>query len=167
MTEKEKILEELSKYILTEMAITKQKLIEDLIDLIPVIIQHLILIMLFPDNQEINHWKGEIKGNTFKYRKMKHNKKYPTYDDLKTDYLQTVYEEVDDQLEADISEAYRKEDKYLDYYVPIDDINLTLMRNLIKSYFEFVCKNINPNNGTVDENLIYNKLDNIIKWYNS
>ena len=167
MTEKEKILEELSKYLLTEMAVSKQKLINDLIDLIPIVIQHLILIMLFPQNQEINHWKGEIKGNTFKYRKMKHNKKYPTYDDLNGDYLQTVYEEVDDQLEADISEAYRKEDKHLDYYIALKNIKLDLMRTLIKSYFEFVCKNINPKNGIVDETLISNKLDDIIKQYNS
>lgn len=165
MTEKEKIIEEYIK-LLQEMAITKKKLIEDLIDLIPIIIQHLILVMLYPKNKEYNHWVGEIKGNSFKYRMMKHNRKYPTYNDLKGDYLQTVNEELNDQLIADISEAFRKEDKYLKNYIPLEQINLDLMRKLIKSYFEFVCRNINPNNGLVDENKIYNKINDIVREYN-
>ena len=97
---------------------------------------------------------------------MKHNKKYPTYNDLKGDYLQTVNEELNDQLIADISEAFRKEDKYLKNYIPLEQINLDLMRKLIKSYFEFVCRNINPNNGLVDENKIYNKINDIVREYN-
>ena len=109
MTEKEKVLEELTKYILQEMALSKKALISKLLDLAPIVIEHLILIMLYPENNELNHWKGEIKGNSSKYYKLKHNNKYPTYDDLSGDYLQTIYETVDDQLTYYIDEAYRKE----------------------------------------------------------
>ena len=50
MTEKEKILEELTKYVLQEMALSKKELISKLLDLAPIVIEHLILIMLYPNN---------------------------------------------------------------------------------------------------------------------
>lgn len=117
MIEKEEILEELTKYILQEMTLSKKALISKLLDLAPVIIEHLILIMLYPENNELNHWKGEIKGNSSKYYKLKQNNKYPTYDDLSGDYLQTIYETVDDQLAYYIDEAYRKESENLPKYI--------------------------------------------------
>lgn len=166
MTEKEKILEELTKYILQEMALSKKALISKLLDLAPTVIEHLILIMLYPENNELNHWKGEIKGNSSKYYKLKHNNKYPTYDDLSGDYLQTIYETVDDQLAYYIDEAYRKESKNLPKYISIKNIKLDKMKELIKTYFTTICKNIDKNTGIVDSNLIYKLLDDIITKYN-
>lgn len=166
MTEKEKILEELTKYILQEMALSKKALISKLLDLAPIVIEHLILIMLYPENSELNHWKGEIKGNSSKYYKLKQNNKYPTYDDLSGDYLQTIYETVDDQLAYYIDEAYRKESENLPKYISIKNIKLDKMKELIKTYFTTICKNIDKNTGIVDSNLIYKLLDDIITKYN-
>lgn len=164
MTQKEKIIEELQKQLLIEMAKSKQKLNDDLIDLLPIIIEHLILIMLYPNNIELDHWKGEIKGNSSKYSMLKHNKKYPTKNDL-TDYLQEANETVNNQLEWYIGEAYRKEAN-LDYIFKLNEINLNLMKKLILNYINYVCENINSKTGLVDENLIYNKLNEIINIYN-
>ena len=52
MTEKEKILEELRKRMLLEMAITRNDFYNDLKNIHEVITIHLILIMLFPNNNE-------------------------------------------------------------------------------------------------------------------
>ena len=166
MTEKEKIIDELSKVILKEMALSKKDLINKLLDVAPIVIEHLILIMLYPNNNEINHWKGEIKGNSSRYYKLKHNNKYPTYKDLSGNYLQTIYETVDDQLLYYIEEIYRKESKALSKLIPFNQIKLDKMKELIKLYFNTVCQNINSKNGLVDSSLIYNTLDNISKEYN-
>ena len=162
----DKLEEELTKYILQEMALSKKALISKLLDLAPVVIEHLILIMLYPENNELNHWKGEIKGNSSKYYKLKQSNKYPTYDDLSGDYLQTIYETVDDQLVYYIDEAYRKESENLPKYISIKNIKLDKMKELIKTYFTTICKNIDKNTGIVDSNLIYKLLDDIITEYN-
>ena len=167
MTEKEKIIEELTKYMLQEMAISKKDLINRLLDIAPIVIEHLILIMLYPNNYELNHWKGEIKGNSSRYYKLKHNNKYPTFKDLSKEYLQTIYETVDDQLVYYIQEAYRKESNNIDQLILVKEINIDKIKDLIKRYFTTICQNINKDNGLVDNSLIDSLLDNIIKEYNS
>lgn len=167
MTEKEKIIEELTEYVLQEMALSKKDLINKLLDTAPIIIEHLILIMLYPKNQELNHWKDEIKGNSSRFYKLKHNNKYPTYKDLSKDYLRTVYETIDDQLVYYIEEAYRKEYDNIGKLISIKKIDMNKMKYYIKMYFTMICQNINKDTGLVDSKLINTYLNNIIRDYNS
>lgn len=164
MTEREKLIEEIKKQILLEMTDTKHDLNQKLKSKLDVLIEHLLLVILYPNYNEINHWKEEIKSITSKYPKLKHNNKYPTKKDLQ-DYLQEVDETVSNQLSWYLGEIFIKE-KELQPKYNIKDINEKLMQTLIIEFINYVCENINPLNGMVDENLIYTKLDQISKIYN-
>lgn len=165
MTEKEKIVEELQKQLLKEMAITKSELINRLLDKVPTLLQHLILVILFPNDKNINHWKKEIRINSDTYIKLKTNNKYPAYNDLAKGYLDTVKDIINDQLIRNLEDIFEDENIDLEKY--INNIDYNLLKQLLYSYFEFICKNIDPNTGIVDKNLIYNKINDIIKEYNN
>ena len=167
MNEKEKLNEELIKYMLNEMARKKSEIIASLHSEISTIFIHLILIMLYPNNREVNHWKGEIARKFVSFDMMKHNKRYPNFDDLK-DYRESVYDKADKALVNYIKLAYRNEGyKIKDKLVNIKQIDLAKMSNLIKMFIDFICNNIDKDTGLVDIDLIYEELDNVIEAYNN
>lgn len=166
MTDKEKILEELRKRMLLEMAITRTDFYNDLKNIHEVITIHLILIMLFPNNKEYNHWCSKIYGNfsEFYRLKYKHNK-YPTKDDFEKVFINTWYECLDDRLETFIYKTYKKEDIDIEL-IPLQNIKLDLLRENIKYYINWVISNVNSDTGVVDETSAYNVMHKITVNYN-
>ena len=61
MTEKEKIIEELKKHLLTEMACTRSEFKDFLKSKYPIIIEHLILILTQPKHALLKQYKEEFR----------------------------------------------------------------------------------------------------------
>lgn len=168
MTEKEKIIEMLTKNILVEMAIPRSEFRDNLKNAYPIVIKHLILIITQPNNQELNHWKGEIYGNFSRFEKLKYSKKYPTKQDFMDCGMETCYEHIMDQLDSYIIEVYSRELKK-DVF-KISDINMNInvekLKQLIIEYFEWCIDNMNNKTGLIDKLSAYNKMDDLINLYN-
>lgn len=162
-----KILRKLNEVkMLSEMAHTRSKIISSLVSDISTVLPHLILIMLYPNDENINHWKGEVAGKLHGLSRMKHNNKYPTYKDLK-DYIDTFKDSATVQLLNNIKLAYRKEGYNIkERLIEINKINQDKMSKIIVDFIELIYNNINPNTGLIDIDLIYNELDNMINKYN-
>lgn len=168
MTNKEKVIEELTKRLLTEMACTRSEFRDFLKSHYPVVIEHLILVITQPNNTSINHWKGEIYGNFHKFEKLKYSKKYPTVDDFIDCGMESCFEEIEDQLESDIIDAFDKETD--ETVFELNDINLEInipkLKQCIYKYFEWAISNVDPKTGTINKSDIYNKINELIKEYN-
>ena len=166
MTERERILDELEKQMLLEMSITRRDFYDDLKSIHEIITIHLILIMLFPTNDEYNHWCGEICGKFQRFYRLKYkNNKYPTKEDFEEVFINTWYECLDDRLEAYIYDAYKKENLDVDL-IPLRDIKLDLLRSNIKYYIDWVISNVDSKTGTIDEISAMHVLHKITKMYN-
>lgn len=71
----EKLVEELTKQLLLEMAISRSKFTEFIESNVKIIIDHLILCLTQPTSSSLSHWKGEIYGNFSRFDKLKYSKK--------------------------------------------------------------------------------------------
>lgn len=63
--------------MLREMADGLQDIKRDLRNCANTLRDHLMLIYLFPDNINVNHWMNEVAGACNSVSKAKHNNKYP------------------------------------------------------------------------------------------
>lgn len=90
MTEREKVVEELKKYLLTKRAITRKEFRDDIQAALNPVTEHLILIVLFPDDINYNHWCTEIYSLFSQFYKLSYKKnKYPTKEDFENVFMNT------------------------------------------------------------------------------
>lgn len=161
MTYKEKQVEAWKKLLLLEMAITRSDFFINLSNLSDIVTEHLVLIFTQPDSVDFSHWCGEVYANfsTFPKLKYRHNK-YPTAQHMKSVYIDTWFESLDDQLEFYIDLAYTKENQPMPQ---LSRSQLDTLRNQIKQFIDFIINNINPENGRVDKSAIYDKLSQLAR----
>ena len=168
MTEKEKILEELRKRMLTEMAIPRSQFRDYIMSKYPVVIKHLILCLTQPNHTAVNHWKSEIYGNFSSFDKLKYTKKYPTTQDFLDCGMETCFENIEDKMEYYIIKAYSEEDDVT--YFNLQDIDLKInIDKLIVSitdYFNWLINNVNLETGVVDKYGVYTKIEDLMLSYN-
>ena len=168
MTEKEKIIEESKKRLLTEMAIPRSQFVENLQTQVLVVINHLILCLTQPNSQDLNHWKGEIYGNFSKFDKLKYSKKYPTEQDFLDCGMENWFERIEDKMDSYIIDIYSEElQKDIFKIEEINlDINIEKLKICICNYLTWAIQNMNPDTGVINKLSAYNKIDEIIKEYN-
>lgn len=89
MTEKEKIIKELKKYINWDNS-DEKKFWDDIQAALNPVTEHLILIILFPNDINYNHWCTEIYGSFSQFFKLSYmNNKYPTKADFESVFMNT------------------------------------------------------------------------------
>ena len=169
MTEKEKIIEMLTKNILVEMAIPRSEFRDNLKNAYPIVIKHLILILTQPNNQELNHWKGEIYGNFSAFDILKYNKKYPSEKDFLNSGMDNWFERFKNQMKWWVTKAYQLElgNNILKYEDIPYKIDLEKVSKCCIEYFNWLINNVDSKTGTVDQSKVYSKIDELVKQYNS
>lgn len=124
------------------------------------IIEHMIKLIVMPDNSARNHWKGEIAGQLSKIDKLKNGKKFPTArqiyawtygkkQDLVTDrgWMQVTIRDIEDQYDVYV-------DMTADEFCNIAD-------EICAEYFSWLADELSIV-GKVASRDIYNKLDELI-----
>ena len=80
------------KLYLSEYAKAKQIMANELQTKVDVIVEHLIKLILMPNNEAYKHWQSEIAGHLHTIHKLKGKNKYPTFDQLYDWTYNKIYE---------------------------------------------------------------------------
>ena len=169
MTTREELIEEIQRRLLTEMAITRKDFKEDIRNSYSVVICHLILILTQSKSNELNHWKGEIYGNFDSFDKLKYSKKYPTEQDFLDCGMETCFENIEDKMEYYIIKTYSQELKKNIFNLDGININFNIdkLKICIKEYLQWAIQNVDSKTGVINKSKAYQKMDELIKKYNS
>ena len=115
---------------------------------------HLIKIFLWPEVQEVPHWKKEVYASLFRVPKLKVNNKFPKFNTLMYCTWDTT-EDVIYEWSQGIMDAM-KEDP-----VPFDHDQL---RSAIHEYYEWLCRGLSKI-GVVEPSKIYTKIEELQSKY--
>lgn len=148
------------KIYLSEYAKSKQAMEDNIGNRVDVIIEHLIKLILLPQNESRKHWEGEIAGQLNRVHKLKNKNKYPTKGQL----LDWTYYYAEDDMK-DISWLTNEISNIeLDYdtKVTIAPQELSIKLNLIAYDYFIWLSNILSIDGSVSNMKIYQKLEEIV-----
>lgn len=138
------------------MAVSRNEFFLKLDSIYETVTEHLILIFTQPNSQYFEHRSTEVVGMFTKFPKLKYRQnKYATAKNIRSVYLDTWFEYLDDRLHVHVDDAYEKE------HQPTPQLSkeeLDKLRTQLKSYLNFVVENINPKTSEVDKYLARNKL---------
>ena len=115
------------------------------------IMEAIAQLYLFPDEQEVSHWKREVWANLFKMYKLKGKHKLPTAEFI----YQSTWVEYKDSFETAVEAAQEHEYNY----VPnIDRLNsLATLYSIMDEYFQWLSSKLSVNND-VKPSEVYEKL---------
>ena len=171
MTEKERLLEAIIKELipLQEMAITKNRFEKIIENNGKIALFHLIYCLVQPNSDDYNHWKGEIYGNFSAFDILKYNKKYPSEKDFFYSGMDNWFERFKNQMKWWVTKAYQLElgNNILKYEDIPYKIDLEKVSKCCIEYFNWLINNVDSKTGTVDQSKVYNKIDELVKQYNS
>lgn len=168
MTEKERIVENLQKILLNEQALSKQDFTTKIVNIYSTVVNHLTAILLFPNNQEVNHWKREIYDNFSRFTKLKSTNKFPNAEQFMKYGIDDCFEDLDYHMKDIILSVYNKEtDQDLMNIKELKNIDIDKIRDLIKEYFIWCINNVSRKDGTINRQDAYNKINEIMQKCNS
>ena len=150
-----------SKQNLTEMAEKLSKIIDNLNNLTQPVINHLILCLLFSDNQNINHWKKEVYNFIYKLPKDSRTNKYPKFNTLKKFAIDNWADTLDNNLNVYIDNIVEDEN-----LIKPNNIDNNKLASLILAYFIWLYQNLSEF-GIMQRSDVYNYINNLIKEYNT
>lgn len=147
------------RYKLNEMARDK-RYIEELMDRMSNnLIQHLIYCFLWEDtNNNLKHWKQEIRDCVTDLPRIKSTNKFPTYQQLKKWYLDDRFERINDKLDGYVKSACEAERKIEPYY---NKLNLI---KFLTDYLIWLCNRLSQGD-IIQVSEVSNKIDELLKLY--
>ena len=101
---------------------------------------HLILIYLFRDDINVNHWLNEVFGSCHDVSKCKHNNKYPKPEFIYESLWRYWEDTFDDNILSEIDYVLVKEN--LDVEVSFNFDNL---HNFLNDYFKWLSEQLSRN----------------------
>lgn len=125
-----------------------------------VIVEHLLKLILMPNNSARNHWQGEIAGQLNYIRSMKGNNKYPSSKML----IQWMYYNSKDlmctksSIQVDLNNIF--DDYGYEYTDSLDDL-ISKLQNVCYAYFSWLAQKLSEA-GAVRNQEIYKKLDMLV-----
>jgi hypothetical protein len=165
MNNKDKLNEELIKQLtehqfLLEMAYGLKDIYRKIDDKIEIVIQHLILCIVFTEVSPItiNHWKAEVYNNIHRMWKVKGNNKLPTYNQLKTNCIDTWSDSLLNSLDNEIKSLSKIENLNVSNY----DVNK--LYNCIISYFEWLFTELSQSE-SVSSNQVFDEIEELKEIY--
>ena len=115
------------------------------------IVEHIVKLILYPDAQEYNHWKGEIFSFLWKVDKLKGKNKYPSEKFLYK-ALSTHTDNVEVYLDV-IKHMYKDQPR---------NISTELATECVDLYMSWLAVNFSSK-GSVRPDDVYVKLDKIVE----
>lgn len=119
---------------------------------------HLIMLFMFRNNVNVNHWKNEVYGACHSVSKAKHNHKYPKssfiYQELWGYYEDGFY----DKCYSHVESLEDKENLVAPLFEP------TVMYHFLDSYFVWLSKSLSAR-GEVSSKEIKSKIDALLTDY--
>lgn len=114
------------------------------------ITEHLIKVFLWPNVQEVNHWKKEIYASLYRSPKLKTNNKFPKYEALMYCTWDTtedvIYEWSQGIMNGMVETPIQFEYPYL--------------RSAIHDYYDWLCRNLSST-GLVTPKGVYSKIEEL------
>lgn len=148
------------KIYFSEYAKSKQAMEDNIGNRVDVIIEHLIKLILLPQNESRKHWEGEIAGQLNRVHKLKNKNKYPTRAQL----LDWTYYYAEDDIK-DINwitnEISNIEFEYNTKIIATPQELSTKLNLITYDYFTWL-SDILSTDGSVSNMKIYQKLDEIV-----
>lgn len=118
------------------------------------ITEHLIKVFLWPNVQEVNHWKREIYANLYRSPKLKTNNKFPKYEALMYCTWDTT-EDVIYEWSQGIIDGMEETPIEFDY---------SALRSAIHDYYDWLCRNLSSS-GLVTPKGVYSKIQELQSKY--
>lgn len=150
------------KLYLSEYAKAKQIMENELQAKVDIIVEHLIKLILMPNNEAYKHWQGEIAGQLHTVHKLKGKNKYPTFDQLYEWTFNYAVEDITDIKRLDTQIRHIE----IDYQISTK-MNARLLSKELKrvceEYFIWLCNRLSQD-GNVSNTSIYRQLDSILKY---
>ena len=116
--------------------------------------EHLIKVFLWPNVQEINHWKREVYASLHRAPKLKTNNKFPKYDAL----MYCTWDTTEDVI-------YEWSQGIIDGMTetPIE-FEYSSLRSAIHDYYDWLCRNLSST-GLVTPAGVYSKIEELQTKY--
>lgn len=137
------------KIYIQSFAETQQEIHRYLVSRADVVIEHLIKIFLYPERQEVSHWKQEVAATLNRVYKLKSDNKYPSKDWI----LENSWNVLDDIIRDSIVPIEE------DYGHSSND-NFYNIYNKIYSYFDWLSGELSKTD-RVSNTRIYDKIDEL------
>lgn len=116
---------------------------------------HLIKVMLYPDADCLNHWKGEIYAFLHKVDKLKGKNKWP-----KADFIKQCISTHNDMIEQYVILVEDEE-----YELTPRSINIRTLELAIDDYDNWIADELS-NHGVVKRSDVYRKIDELVESVN-
>lgn len=166
MTEKEKLTEQLililNENILLEMAYPLKDIYRKIDDKIDIVNKHLILCFVFSkvSKDTLSHWKAEVFNNIHRMWRIKGSNKLPSFNQLKTNCINTWSDTLKNSLPNEIESLSAIEN------LPAPNYNIDKLYNCIISYFEWLFTRLSEVE-SVNFLEISEQIDKLISEYNN
>ena len=144
----------MSLHILNELARGKAEITNKIDTISDEIIEHLILCLLYSDNEKVKLWKKEIHSLLYKIEKIKGSNKYPSYKKLRKWWFAGFEDTLMDNLDVRIDRIM--------YEFGQVKYNQDKIYKAIISYFEWLLQNLSER-GSVYLNEVSFKIDELNK----
>ena len=155
------IWEELKKIkeedeMLFEMAYNKKQILDRFLHNFENVISHLMLVYLFRDNKEKNHWEDEVHSFINRTYRCKSNNKFLSIKDIESVLLGWT-DCFDQQVSTYIDEIKAKEE--ID---EVPEFSIEKLTAFLTNYFKWLSKELSTK-GQVSREEVKNKIDELIK----
>ena len=148
------------KIYITAQALQKSEIMQNIHRKTFVIIEHMLKLLVMPNNSARNHWQGEIAGQLNRVPALKNSKKFPSRDNL---INWTYYDNVDSICDINwvLNELDNIFDEYgIEYKQDVGQL-IKQLNDICFNYFSWLSEQLSIN-GTVRNRDIYQKLDELI-----
>lgn len=148
------------KIYISAQSLKRNEIMQDVHRKSAVIVEHLLKLILMPDNPARNHWQGEIAGQLNHIRSMKGSNKYPSAKML----MQWLYYDSEDlictksSIRVDLNNIL--DDYGYEYDGDLDDL-ISDLQDVCYSYFSWLSEKLSED-GAVRNQEIYRKLDMLV-----
>lgn len=165
MTINEKVTEQLitilNESMLLEMAYPLKDIYRKIDDKIDIVNKHLILCFVFSKSSKetLEHWKAEVFNNMHRTWKIKGTNKLPTFNQLKTNCIDTWLDTFENSLPNEIESLSQIEN------LPTPNYNTRKLYECVKIYYEWLFTELSKQE-SINFTQISNKIDELIKEYN-
>lgn len=148
------------KIYITAQALQKNEIMQNIHRKTLVIVEHMLKLIVMPDNSARNHWQGEIAGQLNRVTTLKNTKKFPSSSNL----LKWTYYDNEDSItdsrwiESELDNIY---DEYgVEYDGNVQQL-IENLKNICYEYFSWLADQLSQN-GAIRNRDIYKKLDELV-----
>lgn len=144
--------------IITEMAEELREIGRDLKSKNEIVIEHLLMIYLYPNSKHINHWEREVRSFIDKVSKVKSKNKYPTQKQI-LNFTWFIFEDVlIERFNVYVDDIEYKENKVKE----IDNPDPQVFYNFVKEYFYWLSDKLSIK-GYIERQETINKIEELRK----